>query len=232
MRLVHRCWLAWAALALPACAASTTEPATVEITAPPQRAPESPVATSAAATTSSAPAPAPSVTAPAPVDEGQANAVLGALGAGHSVAGLNTGGLALGGGGLGGLGSAPPASAAAPRVPVANVQVGSPVVSGATVSNAPAVVAGMAAGFRRCLTHALASDPGAIKDGATLVMIANLGSTGEVVSVSPAGGGPGMDATAIACIRARISNAQFAPPLGGTSASVRIQLTARIQKSP
>jgi hypothetical protein len=121
------------------------------------------------------------------------------------IAGLNMGGGAggslkpgQGGNGLAGLAAG-------------NTAAGTPATAGGSVSNAQSVVAGMAAGFRRCYNKGLAEDPnmkGSVK------ITAKIGPNGEVLSASPSGGG-GLSGTVVSCVAARVSSAQFAPPEGG-----------------
>jgi hypothetical protein len=102
-------------------------------------------------------------------------------------------------------------SAKAVKGPVGNASVGGASVSGGSVANASAVVAGMAAGFRRCYNKGLAEDPtmkGSIR------ITAKIGPNGEVLSASPSGGG-GLSGTVVSCVAARVASAQFAPPEGG-----------------
>lgn len=150
------------------------------------------------------------------------------------VAGLNMGGGgggtlrpgAAGGGGLAGIadrgGGGPATAGSVQKVkgPVGNAQVGGAAVSGGSVANASAVVAGMAAGFRRCYNKGLAEDPnmkGSIR------ITAKIGPNGEVLSASPSGGG-GLSGTVVGCVAARVSSAQFAPPEGG-GATIVIPVT-------
>ncbi len=144
-----------------------------------------------------------------------------------SIGGLNMGGGSggafrpgeSGGGGLATIGNtgkgegtaAGAGSAKAVKGPVGNASVGGAAVSGGSVANASAVVAGMAAGFRRCYNKGLAEDPtmkGSIR------ITAKIGPNGEVLSASPSGGG-GLSGTVVSCVAARVASAQFAPPEGG-----------------
>jgi hypothetical protein len=131
-----------------------------------------------------------------------------------------------GGSGLAGLadrgGSAPASAGTAQKVkgPTGSAQVGGASVSGGNVANASAVVAGMAAGFRRCYNRGLQEDPN-MKGSVRIT--AKIGPNGEVLSASPSGGG-GLSGTVISCVAARVSSAQFAPPEGG-GATVVIPVT-------
>jgi hypothetical protein len=162
-----------------------------------------------------------------------------ASGAGVSaggVAGLNLGGGgggvfrpgSVGGGGkglsgIGDSGSAGPATAgSAQKVkgPVGSASIGGASVSGGSVANASAVVAGMAAGFRRCYNNGLKEDPN--MKGSVRVT-ARIGPNGEVLSASASGGG-GLSGTVVSCVQARVASAQFAPPEGG-GATIVIPVT-------
>jgi hypothetical protein len=132
-----------------------------------------------------------------------------------------------GGGGLAGIGdtSASAASSAAGgtvkvKGPTGSAQVGGAAVSGGNVANASSVVAGMAAGFRRCYNKGLQSDP--TMKGSVRVT-AKIGPNGEVLSASPSGGG-GLSGEVVSCVVARVQSAQFAPPEGG-GATVVIPVT-------
>jgi biopolymer transport protein ExbD len=98
--------------------------------------------------------------------------------------------------------------------------IGGAAVAGGSIANASAVVAGMAAGFRRCYTKGLQEDP---KLRGSVRLTAKIGRDGEVLSVSPAGGS-GLSGTVISCVSSRVSSAQFAPPDGG-GATVVIPVT-------
>jgi hypothetical protein len=124
---------------------------------------------------------------------------------------------AASGGALASLGGAAQVGAAAAvRGPVGIASLGGASVSGGTVANAPAVVAGMAAGFRRCFAKGLQADPtmrGSVR------ITARIGPNGEVLSASPSGGG-GLSGAVIGCVAARVASAQFAPPEGGSATIV------------
>lgn len=163
------------------------------------------------------------------------NAAASGAGVGKGgVAGLNMGGAgggtvrpgAAGGGGLatiGNTGTSGPATAGSAQTvkgPVGNAQVGGAAVSGGSVSNAPSVVAGMTAGFRRCYNKGLQEDP-SMKGSVRIT--AKIGPNGEVLSATPSGGG-GLSGTVVSCVVARVQSAQFAPPEGG-GATVVIPVT-------
>jgi len=131
-----------------------------------------------------------------------------------------------GGGGLagiadrgGGAGNTNTGAVAKVKGPVGNASIGGAAVSGGSVANASAVVAGMAAGFRRCYNKGLQEDPN-MKGSVRIT--ARIGPNGEVVSVSPSGSG--LSGTVVSCVAARVSSAQFAPPEGG-GATIVIPVT-------
>ncbi len=68
------------------------------------------------------------------------------------------------------------------RGPSATLSMGGAAVSGGSVSNAPSVVAGMAAGFRRCYNKGLQEDPN--MKGSVRVT-AKIGPNGEVLAGGP-----------------------------------------------
>jgi len=155
-------------------------------------------------------------------DAAAANAAAGK----GNIGGLNLGGGsggsftpgAGGAGGLAGLGNkgtgegpATAGSAKAVKGPTGNASIGGAAVAGGSVANASSVVAGMAAGFRRCYNRGLQEDPtmkGSVK------ITAKIGPNGEVLGASPSGGG-GLSGTVISCVASRVASAQFAPPDGG-----------------
>jgi outer membrane biosynthesis protein TonB len=147
-----------------------------------------------------------------------------------SAAGVGAGGigLALGGGGGtirpgeagGGIGSigatttgggSDTGKAVAVKGPQGNADVGGTSVSGGEVTNAARVVAAMRAGFRRCYTRALATNPDV--QGRINLSI-NVGPGGEVSGVSAAASG-NLPADVIGCVQARARQARFDPPQGG-----------------
>lgn len=142
------------------------------------------------------------------------------------IAGLNLGAAgggtvrpgSAGGSGLSGIGDTQAAAASSAQGATAKVKgpqgsanIGGAINTGGNVSNAQSVVAGMAAGFRRCYNRGLQEDP-AMKGSVKIT--AKIGPNGEVLSASPSGGG-GLSGTVIGCVAARVSSAQFAPPEGG-----------------
>lgn len=106
----------------------------------------------------------------------------------------------------------------------------SATVSGGTVANASAVVAGMAAGFRRCYNKGLKEDP---QMKGSLRVTAHIGPNGEVQSahatVSPAPPAQGAITEAVRqCIQARVVSAQFAPPdKGGATIVIPVTLVTQ-----
>lgn len=101
-----------------------------------------------------------------------------------------------------------------------SVSIGGASVSGGTVSNAGAVVARMAAGFRACYRRALKADPSM---RGTVRVTAKVGPSGEVQAASASGGGS-LSNTLVGCVQARVAGAQFAAPTGG-SATIVIPIT-------
>jgi hypothetical protein len=87
------------------------------------------------------------------------------------------------------------------------------------VENADAVVAGMAAGLRRCYNVGLHEDP---KMTGSVRITAKIGPGGEVLAVSSSG--HGLSAKVVSCVAARIAKAVFSPPRGG-SATLLIPVT-------
>jgi hypothetical protein len=151
-------------------------------------------------------------------------AASGAAAGASGVAGLNMGSGTSGsirpgqaGNGLAGIGntgaSGPATAGSASKVkgPVGNASVGGAAVSGGNVANASSVVAGMAAGFRRCYSKGLQENP---EMKGSVRITARIGPNGEVLSASPSGGG-GLSGTVIGCVAARVRSAQFSPPEGG-----------------
>lgn len=137
------------------------------------------------------------------------------------VGGGGQGEFTAGGGGKGGLsgtgntgsgdGGATAGTAKKIEGPKGNVGVGGAAVSGGSVSNAGAVVASMAAGFRRCYQKGLAEDPN-MKGQVRIT--AKIGPNGEVLGAS-AGGGGGLSGTVTGCVAGVVSSRTFAPPDGG-----------------
>jgi len=112
-----------------------------------------------------------------------------------------------------GQGETGPTAGTAKQVkgPTGSVGVGGAAVSGGNVANASSVVAGMAAGFRRCYNRGLQENPDM---KGTVRITAKIGPNGEVQGASPSGGG-NLSGTVISCVAARVASAQFSPPDGG-----------------
>jgi hypothetical protein len=79
------------------------------------------------------------------------------------------------------------------------------------VSNASTVVAGMAAGFRRCYNRGLLENPNM---KGSLRITAKVGPNGEVLSAT-ASTGSGLSQSVVSCLTARVTSATFAKPNGG-----------------
>ncbi|MFO0550187.1 MAG: AgmX/PglI C-terminal domain-containing protein [Polyangiaceae bacterium] len=88
-----------------------------------------------------------------------------------------------------------------------------PVTSSANVANANAVVASMAAGFRRCLNQSLKDEP---KIEGKVVVETKVGPNGEVQSAK-AKPGSALPKSLVDCVVARVSSGQFSPPEGGSA---------------
>lgn len=123
------------------------------------------------------------------------------------------GGHGLSGTGNKGSGDVAASAGTAKKVegPKGNASIGGASVSGGTVGNAGAVVAGMAAGFRRCYQRGLAEDPN-MKGSVRIT--ARIGPNGEVQSASPSGGG-GLSGTVTGCVAGVVSSRTFDKPEGG-----------------
>src|SRR5690606_12392102 len=98
--------------------------------------------------------------------------------------------------------------------------VGSAKVPVGSVSNASRVVAGMRAGFRACYQRSLAENPDA---QGSIHLTLRVGPGGEVQGVTASTTGS-LPASVVACVKARASAGQFAPPDGG-SAIVKVPVT-------
>lgn len=79
------------------------------------------------------------------------------------------------------------------------------------VSNASSVVAGMAAGFRRCYNRGLLENPNM---KGSLRITTKIGPNGEVLSATPSTGS-GLSQSVVSCLSARVASATFAKPNGG-----------------
>lgn len=104
----------------------------------------------------------------------------------------------------------PPAPDTSPKAAVA---VGAVAVEGGAIANASAVVAGMAAGFRRCFKVGLKEQP---EMHGTLQLVAEVGPGGEVTSAK-ASETTTLSNRVVECVTARVASALFAPPEGGRS---------------
>lgn len=151
--------------------------------------------------------------------------------AGLRLNGGGPGAVGNGGGGLAGVGASPPGATPVGGTvpgPRANVAIGGLTLYGGVIANASAVVAGMAAGFRRCVNKALVSDPASISAGAQLRILVKIGKSGEVLSTTPSGA-TGLSAPVIPCMAARVASAQFSPPDSGSATLV---IPVSIQVNP
>ncbi len=114
------------------------------------------------------------------------------------------------------------------KAPVGKVALSSPIVHGGNVANAGAVVAGMAAGFRRCYKRGLETSPDA--KGAVTVT-ATIDKSGAVTGASPKGG-DGLPVDTVACVAARVAASQFAAPDSDGGARVEIRVTFSTDAAP
>lgn len=96
------------------------------------------------------------------------------------------------------------------RGPRGGAAIGGASVSGGSVGNAGAVVAGMAAGFRRCYQRGLQEDP-TMKGSVRIT--AKIGPSGEVLSASPSASS--LSGTVTSCVAGVVSSRTFSPPEGG-----------------
>jgi hypothetical protein len=87
------------------------------------------------------------------------------------------------------------------------------------VANANAVVHRMKTRFRNCFVAGLATHP---KLGGTITVIAKVGPTGAVTSVS--GGKTSSLAPIVPCLHAVVASGKFDPPKGG-NAVISIPIT-------
>lgn len=97
-------------------------------------------------------------------------------------------------------------------------------VPNGSLANVSAVVADMAASFRRCYSDGLREDPnlrGAIK------VTTRVGPSGQVLSADAASEGS-LSPSVVECVRARVASAQFSPPEGG-GATIVIPVTLMSQ---
>jgi hypothetical protein len=120
-------------------------------------------------------------------------------------------------------------SNAAPPAPItmAPAPAAAPAPPGGSVSNAQAVVAAMAPGFRRCYVEGLNADP---KLSGKVRVTGKIGPDGAVVSATPSA--TTLNEKVLACVVARVLAARFSPPEGG-GATVVIPVTfAKGQSAP
>lgn len=120
--------------------------------------------------------------------------------------------------------AAPDASGADVTADV-TASVGDIRVTGGKIANAPAVVAGMLAGFRRCYKRA--ATQGNAGEG-TVSMKLEVDAQGAVTSATPTVKGAELGA-APACIAARAASAQFDPPAGGGAV---IEFDVKLGRAP
>lgn len=92
--------------------------------------------------------------------------------------------------------------------------------AGGKIDNAGAVVAGMAAGFRRCYRRGLVNAP---TSAGRVQILAKIGPNGEVMSASPNATGT-LDGSVVSCVASRVSSAQFGRP-SRTPSTVTISVT-------
>ncbi len=78
------------------------------------------------------------------------------------------------------------------------------------MANANRVVAGMAAGFRRCYNAGLREDP---SQRGSVRVTASFEPQGEVLSAVPVA--TGLSAAVASCVAARVASARFSAPEGG-----------------
>ncbi|NUP07186.1 MAG: AgmX/PglI C-terminal domain-containing protein [Polyangiaceae bacterium] len=97
--------------------------------------------------------------------------------------------------------------------PKGSAALTTPSLSGGAVSNAASVVAGMAAGFRRCYNRGLTEDP---KLAGALKVTAKIGPSGEVQSAKAQPGHKLGDKVAV-CVEQVVFSRSFAPPEGGSA---------------
>lgn len=106
--------------------------------------------------------------------------------------------------------------------PVARASLSAARVEGSAVDNAGRIVAGMAAGVRRCFRRGLSEDP---KMAGAVEITMKVGPNGEVLASTPGTTSGNVSSTVVACIAARGAAAQFSPPSPPGDASVRFTAT-------
>lgn len=97
--------------------------------------------------------------------------------------------------------------------PKGQVSIGGSTLGGGSVSNASAVVAGMAAGFRRCYIKGLGEDP---EMKGSLRVVIKVGPAGEVLSATPEAV-KGLSGAVASCVAGVASSRQFVAPEGGAA---------------
>lgn len=112
--------------------------------------------------------------------------------------------------------SASASASASGKPPTGSASISAIGTSGGSVANASSVVAGMAAGFRRCYNRALKDDPNV---AGSMKVRAKIGPNGEVLAAEPTEV-KGLPGGVTSCVAARVSSAQFAPPTGGAATVV------------
>lgn len=107
-------------------------------------------------------------------------------------------------------------TSASGKPPTGSASIANIGTSGGTIANASSVVAGMAAGFRRCYNRALQEDPNV---AGSMKVRTKIGPNGEVLAAEPTEV-KGLPGALTSCVAARVSSAQFAPPTGGAATVV------------
>jgi hypothetical protein len=184
----------------------------VEIALPP-----APAATASVATEPIVPAPA-----PADPSKEEAEARVAALSAELSAADISGIGALRGSSSSPLLGPVGVAGSAAPPGPTGTAAITNSSSTG--ISNAPHVVAGMRAGFRRCYVRALKDDPNL---RGKVTVIATVGANGEVTKTNVAK--TSLPKSLTDCITARVGAAQFAPP---DKAPAKVTIPIQLEQGP
>jgi hypothetical protein len=118
-------------------------------------------------------------------------------------------------------GPMPTGSARPTQAPRGNTFVEPPAETGGGVPDAPRVVGGLSAPFRRCYQRGLDVDP--LMKG-SVRLVAKIGPNGEVTSVSPTAV-VGLSGDVVACLAAKVAGAQFSPPTtGGATLVIPVRL--------
>lgn len=119
-------------------------------------------------------------------------------------------------------------TATATTVPKGPPTLGGATITGGGVANAGSVVAGMAAGFRRCFNQALTQDPNA---RGTLKIRAKIGPNGDVQSATPTNVTGAISPVLASCCAGIVSSRIFDPPDGG-SAEITIPVSFVAASAP